>query len=72
MEQQIEYHESLLKNWMLLNEKVMDLTEEDLLKLQELEQEGRARLRVMLRIYNRYSKIRSIREKLDIAKAAKG
>lgn len=61
-----------LKNWAVLNKAVMTLTEAELKKLLEQEQSERARLRVMLRIYNRYSKMRSIREKTDMAIGAKG
>lgn len=61
-----------LKNWAVLNKAVMTLTEEQLKELLEQEQSDRARLRVMLRIYNRYSKMRSIREKTSMAVGAKG
>lgn len=61
-----------LKNWAVLNKAVMTLTEAELKELLEQEQSERARLRVMLRIYNRYSKMRSIREKTDMAIGAKG
>lgn len=61
-----------LKNWTILNKIVMELSEEELATLLEQEQSERARLRVMLRIYNRYSKLRSVREKIDMAKVAKG
>lgn len=61
-----------LKNWAVLNKVVMTLTETELEQLLAQEQSERARLRVMLRIYNRYSKMRSIREKKDMAAKAKG
>lgn len=64
--------ESLLKNWALLNVDVMKLDEATLTNLLTLEKEGRARLRVLLRIYNRLSKVRSIREKTELAQSAKG
>lgn len=66
------YMESLLKNWALLNVDVMKLDEATLTNLLTLEKEGRARLRVLLRIYNRLSKVRSIREKTELAQSAKG
>lgn len=66
------YLDSLLKNWALLNVDVMKLDETTLVKLLDLEKAARARLRVMLRIYNRLSKVRSIREKQELAQAAKG
>jgi|DEB19_MinimDraft_2_1074335.scaffolds.fasta_scaffold03517_3 hypothetical protein len=67
-----DYLKSLLKNWALLNVDVMKLSEQTLIKMLKMEQDGRARLRVMLRIYNRLSKVRSIREKQELAAEAKG
>ena len=67
-----DYLKSLLKNWALLNVDVMKLSEQTLIKMLKMAQDGRARLRVMLRIYNRLSKVRSIREKQELAAEAKG
>lgn len=66
------YLANLLQNWALLNVEVMKLDETTLLMLLNKEQDERARLRVMLRIYNRLSKVRSIREKRELAQLAKG
>lgn len=67
-----EYLEGLLRNWAQLNVEVMVLAEEDVQALLDLEKAGRARLRTMLRVYNRLSKLRSIREKRELAQVAKG
>jgi len=62
--------DALLSNWAQLNLVVMQLTEKEVLELLEHERCTRGRLRVMLRIYNRYSKLRSQREKREFAKDA--
>jgi len=67
-----EFLQSLLKDWHLLGVEIMKLEEADVVSLFEMEQQNRARLRVMLRIYNRMSKLRSIREKKELAVSAKG
>lgn len=67
-----EYLQSLLKDWRLLGVEIMKISEEDVAKLYEMEKANRARLRVLLRIYNRFSKLRSIREKQELALSAKG
>ena len=64
--------DSLLKNWALLNIKLMEVDEDTTDLLLRREKTNRARLRVMLRIYNRLSKLRSIREKQELAVGAKG
>ena len=64
--------DSLLKNWALLNVKLMEVDENTADLLLRREKTNRARLRVMLRIYNRLSKLRSIREKQELAVGAKG
>lgn len=64
--------DSLLKNWALLNVKLMEVDEDTTDLLLRREKTNRARLRVMLRIYNRLSKLRSIREKQELAVGAKG
>jgi hypothetical protein len=63
--------EDLLNNWTLLNKQLMELSEKQVDALMIAERKGRGRMRVMLRIYNRFSKLRSQREKLEIARAAK-
>ena len=68
----LEELDSLLKNWALLNVKLMEVDENTADLLLRREKTNRARLRVMLRIYNRLSKLRSIREKQELAVGAKG
>jgi hypothetical protein len=68
----LEALDALLKNWALLNVKLMEVDEDTASLLLRREKATRARLRVMLRIYNRLSKLRSIREKQELAVGAKG
>lgn len=68
----LEELDSILKNWALLNVKLMEVDEDTASMLLRREKTSRARLRVMLRIYNRLSKLRSIREKQELAVGAKG
>ena len=49
----------------------MQLSEDDVVKLFEHERKTRGRLRTMLRIYNRLSKLRGQREKREFAQDAK-
>lgn len=63
--------DALLGNWSKLNEVLMQLSEDDVVKLFEHERKTRGRLRTMLRIYNRFSKLRGQREKREFAKDAK-
>lgn len=64
--------EDLLKDWALLNKQVMTMSESQVAKLLEVEKKERARLRVMLRLYHRLSKLRGIREKAELAQVARG
>ena len=64
-------YDALLASWSLLNEKVMGMPEAEVQELLDHELAHRARLRVMLRIYNRLSKLRGSREKLNLAKKAR-
>jgi len=63
--------DALLGNWSKLNEVLMQLSEDDVVKLFEHERKTRGRLRTMLRIYNRLSKLRGQREKREFAQDAK-
>lgn len=63
--------DKLLHDWMELNRRVMEMTEAEVRSLLDHEQKNRARLRVMLRLLNRMSKLRATREKAEIAKHAK-
>lgn len=64
--------EALLKDWHRLNRELMELPENEILELMELEKHGRARLRVMLRLFNRFNKLRAQREKVELAGIARG
>jgi hypothetical protein len=64
--------EILSKGWNQLNKDLMLFSEEDLKKLIEAERKSQARLRVMVRLYHRYSKLRGIREKAELAGCARG
>ena len=64
--------DTLLKNWAVLNVELMTVSEATAQALLDRERSNRARLRVMLRVYNRLSKLRSIREKQELAVGAKG
>lgn len=71
IEDRIENKEQVLANWNKLNETVMFLTEAEVVELMEYERCNKGRLRVLLRLYNRYSKLRGQREKKELAKDAK-
>lgn len=61
----------ILDKWIELNGALMTMEEPEVLELLEAERKGKARLRVMLRIYHRLSKLRSHREKRELASSAK-
>ena len=61
----------LLNNWTALNAAIMQLNEAQVQNLINLEKSERARIRVLLRLYNRFSKLRSQREKRELANASK-
>ena len=61
----------ILNRWIELNAALMSMEEPEAAKLLEAERKGKARLRVMLRIYHRLSKLRGQREKREIAACAK-
>lgn len=62
----------VLDNWTRLNEFLMSVDEPRVVELLEAEKSGKARLRVMLRIFNRLNKLRATREKLELGKLARG
>ena len=71
LESRVKDPDKLLSNWLQLNQVVMMLRETEVAELLEHERANKARLRVLLRLYNRFSKLRSIREKKELAKDAK-
>lgn len=62
----------VLNSWSTLNSAVMDMSEDELIALLEREKAGKARLRILTRILHRYSKVRGLRERLEIVKVARG
>lgn len=64
--------DELLHDWSRLNKELMTLSESEIEKLLAHERKHRARLRVMMRLYHRYSKLRGIREKIELSGAARG
>lgn len=62
----------VLDNWAKLNEYLMAVSEDQVVELLTAEKAGKARLRVMLRIFNRLNKLRATREKLELGKLARG
>ena len=65
------HQDELLSNWLELNKTLMILEEEEILALMEREKSQRARLRVMMRLYHRFSRLRSQREKREMGANAK-
>lgn len=62
----------VLDNWAKLNEYLMAVSEDQVVELLTAEKAGKARLRVMLRIFNRLNKLRATREKLELGRLARG
>lgn len=68
-----EEADSILRHWIKFNKRIMEIFDDAVMwELLDHERGNRGRLRVMMRIYNRASKLRSIRETADIARSAKG
>lgn len=63
--------DGLLQNWLELNRRLMDLDEADVFKLLQHEKAHKARVRIMLRLHNRLSKLRGARERAELAACAK-
>jgi len=61
-----------LADWASLNREIMQMSEEQVKALLDKERRQKARLRVMLRLYHRLSRLRGIREKAELAQAARG
>jgi len=62
----------VLRDWSALNVRLMSMTETETEELLNFERSTKARLRVMLRIYHRFSKLRSAREKAEIGGGSRG
>ena len=64
--------EELLANWLLLTIALMQMDEQTVWELLEYESAHRARVTVLIRLYNRFSKLRGQREKSALARKARG
>lgn len=64
--------DEVLRDWVALNKGLMHITEDQIAMLLEHEKANRGRLRVMLRLYHRFSKLRSGREKAELGGLARG
>lgn len=63
--------EEQLQDWIGLNKALMFMSEDEVMALLKVEKKGRGRLRIMMRLYHRLSKLRATREKLELIKHAK-
>lgn len=72
MRVKLEDMDEALRDWVALNKNLMHMTEYQIALLLEHERLNRARLRVMLRLYHRFSKLRSGREKAELGALARG
>lgn len=61
--------EDILKlNWNQMNPLIIGLAEKDLVKLMELERAGEHRPYILLRIHQRYNKLRAERERKELCR----
>ena len=58
-------------NWRELNKYLMQLTEEELLKMLNEERAGARRLSALARIHQRYNALRNVRERNELIAEAK-
>jgi hypothetical protein len=63
---------SRLKDWGQLNKDIMTWPEDEILQAIEYEKKSRARVRVLLRLQNRLSKLRGQRERKALLEVARG
>lgn len=63
--------EELLRDWSKLNKQIMFMGELQILDLLDIEKQTKGRLRVLMRLYNRFSKLRGAREKVELAQNSK-
>jgi endonuclease III-like uncharacterized protein len=59
--------EKILANWEALNQGLKNLKEDDLLYLLQKEKKGKRRLQFLIRIYGSYNKLRTRRERSELA-----
>jgi len=58
--------------WVDVNKAIMDMREEEAYEYLQREKATTGRLKLMLRLYSRFSKLRSAREKAELGRCAKG
>lgn len=65
-------NDEALSTWKSLNEELQkdEMTEEECLRLLNIERKGQRRLQFMLRLFGRYNKLRAERERREIAAIA--
>jgi len=61
-----------LKDWAQLNKDIMTWPEEEIQQALDYEKKNRARVRVLLRLQNRLSKLRGQRERKALLEVARG
>lgn len=61
--------EEAVSSWPAFNDFLREATEEEALRLMELERLGRARLQFLLRAYSRYNAMRARRERRELLAA---
>lgn len=60
----------VLKNWGSVNDFMPNANEEEAFKLLEAEKKGANRLSILLRLYGRYNKQRTRRERSELTKGS--
>lgn len=63
----VNQDEDLLQDWGTLNRNIQQLSEEDCMQLLKKEKAGQQRLSFLLRIYGRLNKLRTQRERNELA-----
>lgn len=70
MTEQQQTEPRALQTWLLLNEELRSMTEEQCWALLRKEQQGKKRIQYMLRIFSRANKLRTERERAEIVTGA--
>lgn len=53
-------------NWHSLNDVILTATEDEIYKMMQAERKGLRRISILLRLYGRYNKLRSQRERIEL------
>ena len=56
----------LLQNWAVLNTHLTKLSEKECAELLKREKKGKKRFNFLLRIYGRYNRLRTVRERAEL------